>query len=416
MVAAAHNTSFFSRHRWLVWSVGIVAVVVLLASFRTRDETIPVRAVTVTRSDIRSVVSTNGKAEPLHNFEAHTPIGTTIKKLLVTEGEHVKKGQLLVQLNDAEARSQAARALAQMRASDADISAIQSGGNREEVLTLDAGLIKARSERDAAQRNLDALRRLQQGGAASPSEVIAAQDQLDRANADFRLLQQTQKDRYSKPEIAKAEAGKLEAQSAYVASADILSQLNIHAAFDGVVYSLPVHQGNYVNAGDLILQEADLSKIVVRAFVDEPDIARLSPGDRIEVTWDAMPARKWDGTVSAIPTTVKLRGTRNIGETTCVLDNHDFKMLPNVNVGVTIVTSEHRHVLTIPREALRQDDGKPYVLQIINNELRRQEVQASISNLTQVEISGGLAENAEVALTSTNSKPLYQGVTVKVVR
>jgi HlyD family secretion protein len=416
MVAAAHKTSFFSRHRWLVWSLGIVAVVVLLASFRSRDETIPVRAVTVARNDIRSVVSTNGKVEPLHNFEAHTPVGTTIKKLLVAEGDHVKKGQLLVQLDDAEARSQAARALAQIRASDADISAIQSGGNQEEILTLDAGLVKARSERDAAQRNLDALKRLQQSGAASPGEVTAAQDQLDRANADFKLLQQKQKDRYSKPEIAKAEAGKMGAQSAYAASEDILGQLNIRAPFDGVVYSLPVHQGNYVNPGDLVLQEADLSKVVVRAFVDEPDIARLSPGNKIEVTWDAMPARKWDGAVSGIPATVKLHGTRNVGETTCVVDNHDYKLLPNVNVGVTIVTAEHRDVLTIPREALRQDDSKPYVFQIVNNELKRQEVQTSISNLTQVEISSGLSENAEVALTSTNSKPLYKGVTVKVVR
>jgi HlyD family secretion protein len=113
---------------------------------------------------------------------------------------------------------------------------------------------------------------------------------------------------------------------------------------------------------------------------------------------------------------VKLHGTRNVGETTCVVDNQDFKLLPNVNVGVTIITSEHRNVLTIPREALRQDDSKPYVLQIVNNELKRRDVQTSISNLTQVEISSGLSENAEVALTSTNSKPLYNGVTVKVVR
>jgi HlyD family secretion protein len=361
------------------------------------------------------VVSTNGKVEPLQNFEAHAPVGTTVQKLLVHEGDHVKKGQLLVQLDDAEARSQAARALAQMRASDADISAIQSGGNQEELLTLEAQLIKARTEQDAAQRNLEALKRLQQNGAASPGEVKAAQDQLDRAAADFKFFQQKQKDRYSKPEIAKAEAGRGEASSSYAASQDVLNQLNVRAPFDGVVYSLPVHQGNYLNPGDLVLQEADLSKIVVRAFVDEPDIARLTPGDKIEVAWDAMPNRTWEGAVSTVPATVKLRGTRNIGETTCVVDNHDFKLLPNVNVGVTIVTSEHHNVLTIPREALRQDDGTPYVLQIVNNELKRQNVQTSISNLTQVEISSGLAENAEVALTSTNSKPLYNGGTVKVI-
>jgi len=416
MAADIHKKSFFLRHRWLVWSLGAVAVVVLLASFRWRDETIPVRATAVTRNDIRSVVSTNGKVEPLHNFEAHTPIGTTVKRLLVSEGDHVRKGQLLLQLDDAEARSQAARALAQMRASDADVSAIQSGGTREEVMTLDSGLIKARSEQDAARRNLDALHRLQQNGAASPGEVRAAQDQLDRANADLTLLEQKQKARFSKPEIAKADAGRLQAESAYAASNDILSQLNVRAPFDGVVYSLPVHQGNYVNPGDLVLQEADLSKILVRAFVDEPDIARLSPGDKIEVSWDAMPGRTWSGAVSTVPATVKLHGTRNVGETTCVVDNHDFKLLPNVNVGVTIVTAEHRNVLTIPREALRQDDGRPYVLAVVNSELRRQEVQTSISNLTQVEISAGLSQNAEVALTSTNSKPLYQGLIVKVVR
>jgi HlyD family secretion protein len=416
MAADTHPKNFFLRHRWLVWSMGIVAVVVLLASFRWRDETIPIRAIAVTRSDIRSVVSTNGKVEPLHNFEAHAPIGTTVKKLLVTEGEHVRKGQLLVQLDDAEAHSQAARALAQMRASDADISAIQSGGTREEVLTLDTGLIKARSAQDAAQRNLDALNRLQQSGAASPGEVRTAQDQLDRATADLKLLEQKQKARFSKPEIAKADAGRLEAESAYAASKDVLSQLNIQAPFDGIVYSLPVHQGNYVNPGDLVLQEADLSKILVRAFVDEPDIARLSPGDKIEVSWDAMPGRRWDGAVSTGPATVKLHGTRNVGETTCVVDNHDFRLLPNVNVGVTIVTAEHHDVLTIPREGLRQDDGRPYVLEVVSSELRRREVQTSISNLTQVEISGGLSVNAEVALTSTNSKPLYQGLIVKVVR
>ncbi|HZR59230.1 MAG TPA: efflux RND transporter periplasmic adaptor subunit [Terriglobales bacterium] len=415
MAQIASKTGFLARNRWLIWTLAIVGVVVLLASFRSRDEAVPVHATTVTRSTIRSVVSTNGKVEPSNNFEAHAPIGTTVKKLLVHEGDHVKKGQLLVQLDDAEARSQAARALSQIRASDAEISAVQSGGNQEEVFTLDAQLIKARTEQDAAQRNLDALKRLQQSGAASPGEVKTAQEQLDRAAADLKLLQQKQKDRYSKPEIAKAEAGKEEALSSYAASQDILNQLNIRAPFDGVVYSLPLRQGNYVNPGDLVLQEADLSKVVVRAFVDEPDIARLSPGDKIEVTWDAMPSHTWTGTVNTVPATVKLHGTRNVGETTCIVDNHDFKLLPNVNVGVTIVTSEHRDVLTIPREALRQDDGTPYVLQIVNNELKRQNIQTSIANLTEVEVTAGLSENEEIALSSTNSKPLYNNTTVKVI-
>lgn len=417
MASSAVNSGFLARNRWLVWSVAIVAAVVLLAAFMSlRGDAVPVSAAVVVRSTIRSVISTNGKVEPAQNFEAHAPIATTVKRLLVKEGDHVKKGQLLVQLNDAEARDQVARALAQVKAAQADSSAIEKGGTREEVLTLQSMLVKARADRDTAQRNLDALQRLQQQGAASPGEVKAAQDQLQHADADLKLLDQKQKDRYSKPEVARVDAQQMQAQAAYAAAGDILNQLMIRAPFDGVVYSLPVRQGGYVNPGDLVLQEADLSKVLVRAFVDEPDVGRLASGQKIEVIWDALPGRIWEGAVNSIPAVVKLRGTRNIGESTCLVDNHDFKLLPNVNVGVTIITAEHKDVLTVPREAIRQSDSKTYVFQIVDDQLQRRDVQTSISNLTQVEVVSGLAENAQVALTSINSKPLRNGLAVKVVR
>jgi HlyD family secretion protein len=415
VASPTNNTGFFARRRWLVWAAGLIAAVVLLASFMSRDDTVPIRAALAQRSTIRSVVSTNGKVEPIQSFEAHAPVSTIVKRLLVKEGDHVKKGQLLVQLDDAQARSQAARALSQVSAANADLSAIQTGGNREEVLTVEAQLVKAQGDRDTAQRNLDAVQRLQLKGAASVGEVKDAENQLARTNAELKLLQQKQKDRYSQPEIARAEAQKAEAQSAHAAAEDTLDQLNIRAPFEGVVYSLPVHQGAYVNPGDLVLQEADLSKVLVRAFVDEPDVGRLAPGQKIEVTWDAIPGRIWSGSVSTIPTTVRLRGTRNVGETTCVVDNHDIRLLPNVNVGITIVTAEHRNALTVPREAVRQDDSKTYVYEIVNNELQRRDVQISASNLTQVEVTGGISDNAEVALTSVNSKPLHSGLAVKVV-
>jgi HlyD family secretion protein len=411
------NASFVARHRWIVTTIAIVAAVVLLASFMSREPAVPVRAVNAQRGTIRSVVSTNGKVEPLQNFEAHAPVGTTVKKILVREGDQVKKGQLLAQLDDAQARSQAARAQAQVLAAEADLNAIQKGGNREEVLTLESQITKARTDRDTAQRNLDALRRLREQGAASAGEIKNAEDQLKRANTDLDLLLQKQKNRYSQPEMARVEGQKSEAQAAYSATEDLLSQLNIRAPFEGIVYSLPVQQGAYLNPGDLVLEEADLSKVRVRAFVDEPDVGRLAPGDKIEVTWDALPERTWEGAVSVIPAVIKLHGSRNVGETTCVVDNKDFKLLPNVNVGVTIITAEHRNVLTVPREAIHQDDnGKAYVYQIVNNELQRRYVQTSISNLTKVEVTGGLPENAVIALGPTNSKPLRNGLAVKVVR
>jgi HlyD family secretion protein len=400
------------RNTWV--AAGVVAAVVLIPIFSRRGP-LAVHVTTIERGPIRSMVSTNGKVEPIENFEAHSPVATVVKRLLVKEGDHVRKGQLLLQLDDANTRSQAAHALAQMTAAQSDQTDVATGGTHEEVLTLDALLVKARSERDVAQRNLDALGRLQQEGAAAPGEVKQAEDRLRRAQADLTLLEQKQKDRYSQTEIAKVHAQNSEAQAAYAAAEDALSKSSVRAPFDGIVYSLPVKQGAYVQAGDLLVQEADLSRVQVRMFVDEPDVGRLAPGQKVEVTWDALPGRIWNGSLSNVPSTVKLRVSRNVGEALCMLDNHDLRLLPNVNVGVTVITAEHDGVLTLQRDALRIDDAKPYVYQVVDGHLRRREVEISLQNLTRVEITGGLPENAVVVLTADGSKPLSDGASAKVV-
>ncbi|HTC58206.1 MAG TPA: efflux RND transporter periplasmic adaptor subunit [Candidatus Sulfotelmatobacter sp.] len=401
------------RRTWL--GVGAVAVALALIPVFTRPGPLKVHTTTVERGPIRSLISTNGKIEPIRNFEAHSPVATTVRRLLVREGDQVRQGQLLLQLDDAGLRSQAARAQAQIKAAQADQADLTTGGTREELLTLDAQLIKARSARDAAQRNLDALHRLQQQGAASAGEVKQAEDALQRAQADTTLLEQKKKDRYSQPEVARVQAQAAEAQAAYEAAEDALQRSSVRAPFDGMVYALPIKQGAYVQTGDLLLQEGDLSHMQVRAFVDEPDIGRLATGQKIEVTWDALPGRIWNGAVSTVPSTVKLHGARNVGEVTCTVDNHDLRLLPNVNVGVTVITAEHSGVLTLLREAVRMDDTKPYVFQVVGDELKRREVEVSLQNLTRVEITAGLPENAVVALSSPDAKPLADGARVKVV-
>jgi HlyD family secretion protein len=399
---------------WL--GVGAIAVALALIPVFTRPGPLRVRTTTVERGPIRSLISTNGKVEPIRNFEAHSPGATTVKHLFVKEGDHVRQGQLLLQLDDADLRTQAARAQAQIKAAQADEADVDTGGTREEILTTDSQLVKARSARDAAQRNLDALRRLQQQGAASAGEVKQAEEVLQQAQADATLLEQKKKDRYSRPEVAKVQALGAEAQAAYAAAEDALRKSSVRAPFDGIVYALPVKQGAYVQTGDLLLQEGDLSHMLVRAFVDEPDIGRLAPAEKIEVTWDALPGRIWKGVVSTVPSTVKLRGARNVGEVTCTLDNHDLRLLPNVNVGVTVITAEHSGVLTLMREAVRMDDTKPYVYQVVGGELKRRDVEVSLQNLTQVEITAGLPENSVVALSSAEAnKPLVDGARVRVV-
>ena len=408
------NSSKGRPRGWWIPALVIFAAVVLLAAFVSRrDDSVPVRTAVVEQGKIRSLVSTNGKIEPVTNFEAHSPISTSVQRVYVKEGDSVKKGQLLLVLDDAEARAQAARAQTQLKAAQSDMSASERGGSQEEMLSLDAQLVKASTERDSAQHNLEALKRLEQQGAASAGEVREAENALARADAQLTFLRQKQTKRYSKSELARVGAQQTEARAAYDAAQDILTKSNVRAPFDGIVYSLPVKQGGFVAAGDLLLQVADLRRVLVRAFVDEPDVGRLAHGNPIEITWDAVPGRVWHSAVTAIPSTVKLRGSRNVGETTSIVDNKDLKLLPNINVGVTIVAAEHDNVLVVPREAVRIDDSKPYVLQVVGHELKRRDVETSLFNLTQVEISRGLTAKDLVAINASNGKPIGDRTQVK---
>ena len=96
--------------------LAIAVAVVLLAAFVSlhRGE-VPVRSDKAERTTITAAISTNGKIEPVNNFQAYAPAPATVKKIYVKEGDQVKAGQMLLQLDDSDARKQAARAEAQMR-------------------------------------------------------------------------------------------------------------------------------------------------------------------------------------------------------------------------------------------------------------------------------------------------------------
>jgi len=168
--------------------------------------------------------------------------------------------------------------------------------------------------------------------------------------------------------------------------------------------------------GDLLVQVADLHQVRVRAFVDEPEIGRLQPGQPVEVSWDALPGRVWKGSLETLPTTVVPHGTRMVGEVTCVIDNQDLKLLPNTNVGVAVVTARQENVLTVPREAIHQDENGQYVFQVVDGELQRKNVTTSVSNLTRVEVTSGISDNAVLALGALNMQSLKGGMAVKVAQ
>ena len=403
------------KRTWAILIGLVLAVIVLAAFVSLRRSRVAIRVGHVNRATITASIATNGKVEPIDNFEAHAPASTTVKKLYVQQGQWVKAGQLLLQLDDADARAKEAQALTQLRGAEAEINAAHQGGTQEEVLTTRNALIKAQAERDVAQRNYRAMQKLLQTGAASQAEVDTATNQLRIAEAGVQFLQQKLSERYSKPELGHLLAQEQEARASLQAAQDLLRNSNVVVPRNGQVYSLPVREGAFVGPGDLLVQVADLHKVRVRAFIDEPEIGKLQRGQPVEISWDALPGRAWAATLDTIPTTVVQRGTRMVGEVTCLLENTDLKLLPSTNVTVAVIAARHENAVVVPREAVHQDEQGFYVFEVVNGELKRRDVKTSISNLTTVEVTDGISDHATLALGAVSLDSLRQGMQVRPV-
>jgi HlyD family secretion protein len=397
---------------WVTFLAVIVLVFVVLRS-STRD-TLEVKVAAVTRQNLVSSVPTTGKIEPIGEFQAYAPAPGVIAKVYVDVLQKVKAGDLLLKMDDSDAVAKLAAAQATLRTAEATLHDMEHGGSQEEHITLTGDLSRAQLQQQQATKDLAALKQLEQKGAASASEVAAAEQRLLAANTSVESLQMRTTQRYSPADKARVEAQVADAQAALTAAQSSYAAYNIRTPQAGTVYSIPVSTYDFVPAGETLVAVADLNKIQVHAYFDEPEIGKLAVGQAVKIAWEAKPTQTWHGHISIAPTTVITYGTRNVGECVITVDDARGDLLPNTNVVVTVTVAQRVNVLSIPREALHTEGGN-FVYRVVNNKLVRTPVQVGLINLTRVEITGGLTEKDTVALSALNNHELSNGLAVKIV-
>ncbi len=404
------------NNRLYVWLASAILIGAIFYTARTLTRTtLGVHVYTVERGSIKSTLSTNGKMQPTFNFEAHAPFAGLIKTLAVHEGDRVPQGKLLLTMDDADARAHLQTALAALDGARNNAATLSRGGTQEERLTLGGDMERAQSELDQARQSLATLQKLAETGAAAPSEVAAAQTRVHSDEASLRLLGQRKTERYDAGDLGHARATVAEAQALVAAAQEALTKANVRAPFDGTVYSLSASLTEYVQQGDRLLQMADLSKMEVVAYFDEPDLGKLTVGQPVSINWVAKPERTWHGHISRMPATVITYTTRNVGEIYCTIDDANGELLPNTNVTVTVTTANVADALYVPREALHTEQGLSYVYRVVHSKLRRTKVTVGNLNTTQIQINSGIEAGDVVALGSTNAQPLANGLEVDIV-
>jgi HlyD family secretion protein len=408
------------RNRILLFLVvaGIVAYVLVRLS--GREPVAKIAAVTPVRDNLISSISSNGKVEPISPFVMRAPLDTFVEKVTGVEGQPVKKGQLLVELNVRDARAQLDDAEARLLRAQDELRVARGGGKADEAARVAADLAKVQGDRDRLLKNHDALERLIAKQAATRDELAANDLALSNAQAEVKRLSA------AKQEFehgVKLDAGRtaLQVQQIQSEMASLRAKVasaRITAPTDGTLYSLPVKTGDYVKTGDLLAEMADLHRVRVRAFIDEPELGGLVPNEPVKITWDALPNRIWEGRTEVIPKQVVQHGTRSVGELLCAVDNQRLELLPNINVDVKIHSNERTNVLTVPRAAVDAEGGHKYVFVVTQNalgksRLSRRELQLGIADSTNFEVISGLQENEMVAL--PGDAVLHDGMAVKIV-
>src|SRR6202012_5159576 len=101
------------------------------------------------------------------------------------------------------------------------------------------------------------------------------------------------------------------------------ANVDMRAPFSGTVYSVPVADYDFVQGGEALMNMADLNRIQVRAYFDEPEIGKLSTGQQVKIVWEAKPGMVWHGHIARAPSTIIAYGTRNVGE--CIITVDDAK-------------------------------------------------------------------------------------------
>lgn len=399
---------------WLGAAVALIAVF-LAARFFLRDR-LPVRVARAEHEMLQNTVSTNGHVEPVTPYPFYSPLATTVKAVYAQEGDLVHSGKLILQLDDVAARAQVASAESGVKTAQATLDAATHNGTQAEQQTASAEVDQDRLARDQAQHDLDALTRLASTGAASSSEVTAARERLQTAQASLNAAQQSSQHRYSPGEIARAQAALNDAEAALAAARHIEAQTAIYAPVTGTIYTMDAALSQYTEAGKLLIEMADLHQERVRAYFDEPDLGRLAMGQKVAISWDAKPGREWHGHIVRLPVTVVTYTTRNVGEVLVDLDGSEDDLLPDTNVTVTVTISSEPNALSMPREALHEQNGSYFVYKVVGDELKRVAVTIGAPNTTQVPILSGIQEGDIVATGTTNGQPLQEGVPIKEVR
>src|SRR6266581_5881604 len=355
--------------RWKKIAIVAGAMVVLagIVGFtvqRSHRNVVAVQTGKVQRSDIASIVSASGESKPKTYVNVGANALGKIVKLYVVEGQAVKKGQMLAQLESVQSAADVAAMRASLEASRTDAIAADAGWK-----TAIADVSRAKAEAERNRLDYERAEGLYNAALISKAEYDSKRAGFESADAGLAQAQARVAQAKAQHDSSQGRVQQVNAQLAH--ASDVLSKTNYIAPYNGVVTNLPVREGETVvmgiqNApGSTLMTIADMSVITAEVKVDETDIVNVKLRQPAEVTIDAIPKKIFHGTVSEIGDNAIVRssGVSTSQQETASEEAKDFKVVvtlsdppqtlrPGLSTTAKITTATRSNALALPIQAL----------------------------------------------------------------
>jgi len=366
--------------------LAFIALIVLVNIQSSGGKSLEVTVEKVQKRDLVEKVSATGEIKPKKNINISTDVAGKILKILVEEGQIVKKGQLLIKIDSEIYEANA----------DRDREIISS--SESDLVSQEANLKKARSFLARRQQLYD--------------EGLISKEQFEDANIQFEIAEANKQSNLHRIEQAKA---------SLKSTSDAIRKTSIVSPIDGIVTSLKVEEGEVAiigtmnNPGTVLLTIADLSVMESEVLVDETDVVKVKVGKRAEVTVDAIPGKVMNGTVTEVGNSAIASagagGTATAEskdfKTVITLDHPPLTLKPGFSATADIIIEEKKDVLTVPIAALvilERDDAKKKGAKVEQEGVFIaaggrgvfREVKKGIAGDMYIEIASGLKEKEDV--------------------
>jgi HlyD family secretion protein len=376
-------------------AVAVVLAVVLMGSLRSKDRNAPhVTTAKVEKVDLVSKVTANGKIQARRKVDLSALVMGQIVNLAVQEGDKVKKGQLLLQIDKAQLAAAAAGSEASLAAMRNDLAAARSTADQ------------ARFDYERAKQNYDAK-------ILAEADFQKARSALDTARAN----------------LAATEERMRQAGAALAGSRDSLSKTTVTSPINGVVTALPIKEGEVTvigtmnNPGTQLLTVSDMSEVEAVMMVDETSTPQVKVGQTADLSVDAYPGRKFKGVVTEVGSSPIPKNDPDLLSLVANSEAINFKVKirvqdppetirPGFSVTAEIVTGRNNGATAIPIQALVVRDvpkkdkkgpstsGRPEteegVYTIKAGKLEFQKVETGLAGELMIEVKKGPAVGQEI--------------------